>query len=92
MKRMDRERAKAAKKAARLEANQKARLAQAKMARRFIRETDAFQINITMRPGAPAAGDVVELQFDISKKLERYMVMGLIFGLIAMLGLAVARQ
>ena len=58
------------KEAARLEANRAARLAQSKIERRFVRETDAFQINITMRPGAPVAGEVVELQFDISKKLE----------------------
>lgn len=58
------------KEAARLEANREERLAQAKSARRFIREDDAFQVNITMRPGAPVAGKMIELQFDIAKKLK----------------------
>jgi chemotaxis protein histidine kinase CheA len=58
------------KEAARLEANQQARLAQAKDARRFVRDTESFQVNITMRPGAPVSGQVVEVQFDIAKKLE----------------------
>ena len=58
------------KEVARLDANQQARLAQAKAVRRFIRDTGTFQVNITMRPGAPVSGQVVEVRFDIAKKLE----------------------
>ena len=63
-------REKAEKEAARLEANRASRLAQSKLERRFVRETDAFQVNITMRPGAPVSGQVVEVQFDVSRKLD----------------------
>lgn len=53
----------------RLDSNRAARLVEAKKMRRYLRTVGDTVVSLSMTPGAPTIDQVVEIRFDVSKKL-----------------------